>query len=252
MLPHKWGNYNSNKDIKVLHPLLKLIINNSKGYPHRNIAILGRDLKTIFDYDPNIYNHFENRIINGRDIKNFWNGIFAEIIVTASYLRKGFKVDIIEKEADLILKVGNDTAYLEILSINPESQPDMKVHESKTHLPVVNTSSIRGKLCNKLGKGQFKKGRINVAIIELNSPGIAGDFAIQSSLSDGYKVAIDKKSMKIVGGGFDWQNNNFFETEDGKKISAIIWFDMGDYENRRKIKNPNATCLIDDTTLEKL
>lgn len=240
---------------EALHPLLESIIKNimaSEHCPHRSLAMLDKDLKTILDYNSNIYKHFENRIIRERDFKNFCGGIFAEIIVTAFYIRKGFEIEINEKEADLILRIDKRLVYLEILSINPNLKGE--VWEIKTHLPIVNTSSVRGKLWSKLGRdqNQFKEGRTNVAVIELNNPVIAGNFHVQSSLSDGYKVTIDKKSMEVVGGGFDWQSNNFFETEDGKKISAIIWFDMGDYGNRRKIKNPNATCLIDDITLEKL
>ncbi|MFQ5862753.1 MAG: hypothetical protein ACE5IC_06480 [Candidatus Brocadiales bacterium] len=52
--------------------------------------------------------------------------------------------------------------------------------------------------------------------------------------------------------GFDWNNNSFFEEEDSKRISAIIYFDMGDYENRKRIKNPNADFVVEDIILERL
>ncbi|MCQ4575115.1 MAG: hypothetical protein NOU37_07720 [Candidatus Brocadiales bacterium] len=258
-------NPNKMNKIKETHPLLHFIIadyhsslTNSQN-KNRSLHAFARGLTTIYDYDVNIYKHFEKRIITEKDFKNFWNGTFAEIIVMAFYIREEFKVEFETEEADLILKIDDDPIYLEVFSINPDLKvaqniEDIKCHDIKTHLPIINTSSVRGKLHGKLGENQdqFKDGRKNIAVIELNNTAIAGNFHILSSLSGGYEILLDKNTGKVVNGGFNWNNNNFFTTEGGKRISAIIWFDMGDYEDRRKIKNPNASCLIDDMILEGL
>ena len=251
--------------IKELHPFLHFIIADYHSSlenvqnKHRNLHTLARDLTTIYDYNVDICKHFQKRILNEKDFKNFWSGTFAEIIVIAFYIREKFNVEINEGEADLIITIDNDPLYFEVLSICPDldatqNTKDTIVYDIKTHLPVENTSSVRGKLCGKLGgnQNQFKDGRKNVAIIELNDVSIVGDFHVRSSLSGGYKVELDESSGKIVKGGFDWNNNSFFEREDSKRVSAIIYFDMGDYENRRKINNPYAYCPIDDMILEKL
>ncbi|MFQ5956804.1 MAG: hypothetical protein ACE5KK_03435 [Candidatus Brocadiales bacterium] len=251
--------------IKELHPLLHFMIAdyhaslcNSQN-KHRSLYTLSRDLSTIFDYDVNICKHFQERIIRERDFKNFWNGTFAEIIVMAFYIREEFKVEFETEEADLILRIDDDPIHLEVFSINPDLKvaqniKEIECHDIKTHLPIANTSSVRGKLCDKLGENQnqFKDGRKNIAIIELNNTSIAGDFSVLSSLSGGYVVVLNKKSGEVVKGGFNWNDNNFFTKEEGKRASAIIYFDMGDYENRRKIKNPYANCQIDDIILERL
>ncbi|HHT9134742.1 MAG TPA: hypothetical protein ACFYD2_07560 [Candidatus Avalokitesvara rifleensis] len=251
--------------IKELHPLLHFIISDHKSSSvnlqnkHRNLYTFARDLTTIYEYNKNICKHFEKRIIKERDIKNFWGGTFAEIIVIAFYIREKFNVEINEGEADLIITIDNDQLYFEVLSICPDwdvtqNTKDTIVYDVKTHLPVVNTSSVRGKLCGKLGENQnqFKDGLKNIAIIELNDVSIAGDFHVLSSLSGGYKVELDKNSGKIVKGGFDWNNNSFFEREDSKRVSAIIYFSMGNYKNRKKIKNPTANCPIDNRLLKRL
>ena len=251
--------------IKETHPLLHFIIGdyhsslvNSQN-KHRSLYAFARDLTTIFDYDVNIYKHFEKRIIAERDFKNFWNGTFAEIIVMGFYIRKQFKVEFKKRRADLILRIDDAPIYLEVFSINPDlgvaqNINTIECYDIKTHLPIENTSSVRGKLCGKLGKDQeqFKDGRKNIAVIELNNTAIVGKFAILSSLSGGYEVVLDERSGEVVSGGFNWNNDNFFTKEKGKKISATIYFDRGDYENRERIKNPYANCVIDDKILERL
>lgn len=251
--------------IKELHPLFHFIIadyhsnlENAQN-KHRNLFTLARDLTTIYDYNVDICKHFQKRILNERDFKNFWAGTFAEIIVIAFYIREQFNVKINEGEADLIITIDNDQLYFEVLSICPDlhvtqNTKDIIAYDIKTHLPVENTSSVRGKLYGKLGENQnqFRDGRKNIAIIELNDASIAGDFHVLSSLSGGYKVELDKSSGKIEEGGFDWNNNSFFEREDSKRVSAIIYFSMGNYENRKKINNSTANYPLDDRLLKRL
>ena len=82
------------------------------------------------------------------------------------------------------------------------------------------------------------KPRENFAVIELNDPSIAGNFAILSSLSDGYKIWFDKKTMKPVHKDYDWRGS-IFEDEWTRHLKGIIYFDLGDYSSRRFLINPN-------------
>ena len=109
-------------------------------------------------------------------------------------------------------------------------------------------ASIRKKLLNKIEKQkQFTKPRENFAVIELNDSLIAGDFAILSSLSDGYKITINKDTMEAVDAGYDW-SNSVFHDESTRYLKGIIYFNLGDYQSRKIIKNNNCP----DHTLQLL
>lgn len=104
-------------------------------------------------------------------------------------------------------------------------------------------SSIRYKLLEKIVKrGQMSKPRKNFAVIELNNPIIAGDFTINSSLSNGYKITIDPKNREKIEEGYDWANSVFNEPSLTNLV-GIIYFSLGDYGRRKFIYNPNYKVL---------
>jgi len=98
-------------------------------------------------------------------------------------------------------------------------------------------SSIRQKPLQKIEKQkQFTTPRDNYAVIELNDSLIAGDFTVLSSLSGGYKITIDKKTMEKVSEGYDW-SESVFEDESTKFLKGIIYFSLGDYASRKILLN---------------
>ena len=58
-----------------------------------------------------------------------------------------------------------------------------------------------------------------------------------SSLSSGYKVTIDRTTMKTVNSGYDWANS-VFEDEALRHLKAVIFFDLGNYASRKFLDNP--------------
>jgi hypothetical protein len=60
---------------------------------------------------------------------------------------------------------------------------------------------------------------------------------VLSSLSDGYKIAIDRDSLKTVGEGYDWATS-VFDDPCLRHLKGVMWFDLGDYESRRILLNP--------------
>ena len=113
-----------------------------------------------------------------------------------------------------------------------------EVEESKTHTQT-EKSSIRQKLLNKIKKQkQLTKPRDNFAVIEINDSRITGDFAILSSLSDGYKITFNKNTMETISAGYDW-SNSVYHDESTKYLKGIIYFNFGDYQSRKIIMNPD-------------
>ena len=111
------------------------------------------------------------------------------------------------------------------------------MHDVKTHTQT-EMASIRQKLLRKIAKqNQLKKPRENYAVIELNDVSIAGDFAVLSSLSDGYKLNLDVQSEKVLSSGYDWANS-VFDNPTIQFLKAVIYFSLGDYEARKFIFNP--------------
>ena len=112
------------------------------------------------------------------------------------------------------------------------------VRNSKTHTQS-EMASIRQKLLRKIAKQkQLSKPRENYAVIELNDPIIVGDFSVLSSLSSGYTVTINKEAMQIESSGYNWENS-IFDDQSTKFLKAIIYFDLGNYDSRRFLFNPN-------------
>lgn len=189
----------------------------------------------------------ELRSATNSDDLNNCEAIFCEIIVYRYYVRltyEGMIKSLIRnnKECDLIIKrLDNTFAYLEVFSVKPNlkmpKDGEFIVQDIKTHMQD-EMASIRQKLLRKIKKQkQFTKPRDNYAVIELNDPSIAGDFHILSSLSDGYKIKINTKTMEQVSAGYDW-NNSIFHDESTNFLKAIIYFSLGHYESRRIIFNP--------------
>ena len=91
----------------------------------------------------------------------------------------------------------------------------------------------------------MSKPRRNFAVIELNDPRIADDFTILSSLSNGYKIWINKKNKRKIGEGFDW-SKSVFDEPSLTNLAGIIYFKMGNYNHRKFIPNPNYRAAEND------
>jgi hypothetical protein len=83
----------------------------------------------------------------------------------------------------------------------------------------------------------MKQSRENWAVIELNDHTITGDFTVLSSLSSGYKLELDPRTMKHVREGYDW-SGSAFEDESTRLLKGIIYFSLGNYADRRLVLNP--------------
>ena len=138
----------------------------------------------------------------GLDWRNC-EAIFAEIIVYRYYVRLVYEgivrsVRLGRTECDVIVeRLDGTAAYLELFSIMPDRKQlkpgEMSLKEYKTHTQN-EPASIRRKLLRKIAKqGQMRNTRENYVVIELNDISIAGDFAVLSSLSDGYKISSTKR-----------------------------------------------------------
>jgi hypothetical protein len=215
----------------------------------RNYYNLLRYIEEINEFNEQHARSFVKRLTT--ESKDWSNGeaIFSEIIVYRYYIRlvsegliKG--IHKINNECDIIIEnLDGEKSYLEVFCIMPnlkisKSPDEIVVNSIMTHTQNA-VSSIRQKLLRKIDKQkQFSKQRNNYAVIELNDISIAGNFSILSSLSDGYKVTINKETMEQVSSGFDW-SNSVFDDESTKYLKGIIYFDLGDYESRTIIHNPN-------------
>lgn len=220
--------------------------------PYRSYRSFEETLESIYGYKQSHAKSFIKRIEKEHknkqpDIRNC-EAVFTEMIVYAYYLRlfhEGIirSLDIKQNDYDLRIELADGSCrYLEIFSIMPDfkiSTPDnVIVNDIKTHLQE-EYSSIRQKLLRKIRKQkQLSKPRENYAVIELNDFRIAGDFSILSSLSDGYKIRICKKTGTIIDTGFDW-SKSIFDNAIVENLKGIIYFNMGNYNERRFIFNPN-------------
>ena len=84
---------------------------------------------------------------------------------------------------------------------------------------------------------QFSTKRENFAVIELNDRRIAHDFTIFSSLFDSYKIKIDIDKMTNVDEGYDWETS-IFESSETRFLKGIMWFHLGNYQDRKILINP--------------
>jgi tRNA threonylcarbamoyladenosine modification (KEOPS) complex Cgi121 subunit len=204
-------------------------------------------LKNIYEYNQQHAKGFAKAI---RSVSTDWNNceaIFSEILVYRYYVRLVYE-EVIKSigqnkgECDLIVeRLDNSLAYLEIFCVKPNlkipKEGEFIIQDIKTHMQE-EMASIRQKLLRKIKKQkQLTKPRDNYAVIELNDPSIADDFHILSSLSGGYKIKINTKTMEQVSAGYDW-NNSIFHDESTNFLKAIIYFSLGDYESRKFIFNP--------------
>lgn len=215
----------------------------------RNYLNLLHYIEEIHDYEEQHARGFVKRLkTGGKDWKNA-EAIFSEIIVYRYYIRpvhegliKG--IHKINSECDIIIELMDGTKqYLEVFCVMPNYKMPSKndeiiVRDAKTQTQT-EMASIRQKLLNKIEKQkQFTKPRENFAVIELNDGLITGDFTILSSLSDGYKITINKNTKEIVSTGYDW-SNSVFHDESTKYLKGIIYFNLGDYQSRKIIMNRN-------------
>lgn len=216
--------------------------------PPRNYYNLLQFLTEIREYRVDDAKTFAKAFRTGAADWRNSEATFAEVIVYRYYVRLVYEgiitsVRLGREECDIIVdRLDGSTAFLEVFSIKP-NLPEPKpgettvVYDIKTHTQDA-MASVRQKLLRKLREqNQMTKPRDNYAVIELNDVSIAGSFAVLSSLSSGYKVTIDRTTMKTVDAGYDW-TNSVFEDEALNHLKAVIFFDLGDYESRRFIENP--------------
>lgn len=213
----------------------------------RNYYNLLKFLAEIHEYRVDDAKAIAKRLRTGGAEWRNCEAIFAEVIVYRYYVRLAYEgiirsVRLGRAECDLVVeRLDGTAAYLELFSIMPDrkqlSDGEISVKEYKTHKQD-DPASIRQKLLRKITKqGQMRKARENYAVIELNDVSIAGDFAVLSSLSGGYKITIDRESLKKVGEGYDWASSVFGDPAL-RHLKGIMWFDLGNYESRRIILNP--------------
>jgi hypothetical protein len=217
-------------------------LENSSFMPHINYDFILSRLSDIHGLNPLHAKSYANRI--KADHENFvaCEAIISEVVVYAYYIPLKYEgiisgIDLDSKECDVIIEENDGgKRFYEILMIKPDLKIN-EVNEIRTHHQTGH-ASLRGKLLNKIKKqNQFRKDRKNIAAINLNDVGIVGDFHVVSSLSDGFKININRETGKISSGFMDW-SRNFFDNSDTKNIYAIEWFDMGNYALRRTILNP--------------
>jgi len=216
--------------------------------PHRNYVKLLTYLGEINEYNEQ---HAKSYVKKLRESANDWKNaeaVFAEIIVYRHYIRPAYEglikqLELDATESDVIIqRLDGTKAYLEVFCVMPDfplpENGKVVIRDVKAHTQT-EMASIRQKLLRKISKQkQLSKPRENYAVIELNDPVIAGDFSVLSSLSSGYTLTINKETMKIESSGYNWENS-IFEDESTKFLKAVIYFDLGSYESRRFLFNPN-------------
>lgn len=214
---------------------------------YRNYITLLEDLNDIHDYNEQHAKSYAKRF---RDSSRDWRNceaIFSEVIVYRAYIRSVYEgltraVHLEEAESDIIVeRLDGSRMFLEVFCVMPDfplpKDDGFSLYEVKTHTQT-SMASIRQKLLRKISKqNQLSKPRENFAVIELNDVSIAGDFAVLSSLSDGYKLNLDIQNHKVASSGYDW-SNSIFDDPGTQFLKGIIYFSLGDYESRKFIFNP--------------
>ena len=136
--------------------------------------------------------------------------------------------------------------FLEVFCVMPsfpEPRPDEapKAYSVYAHTQT-EMAPIRQKLLHKIEKQrQFSTPRENYAVIELNNVTIAGDFAVLSSLSGGYKMNIGLESGRVSSSEYDW-TDSVFDDPSTRHLKGVIYFSLGHYESRRFLMSPNFNC----------
>jgi len=214
------------------------LVPKSRCYP-----VILEALQTVFQYRPEHANSFAKRLRASASDSRSCEAIVSEVLVYSHYvplIDRGFvrAIDLCKNDFDLKISRPDDTdAYLEVFCIMPEySKNEHGVFDVRTHTQNA-FSSIRQKLLRKLQKqNQMQEPRENWAVIDLNDVTIAGSFTVAASLSDGYKVVIDRSSMRVIGEGFDW-TQSVFDSPETRHLHGVINFDLGCYKERRYILN---------------
>jgi hypothetical protein len=216
--------------------------------PYRNYVKLLTYLDEINAYNEQ---HAKSYVKKFRESSSDWKNaeaVFAEIMVYRHYIRPAYeglikRIELDASESDVIVeRLDGTKAYLEVFCVMPAfplpENGKFVIRDVKTHTQT-EMASIRQKLLRKISKQkQLSKPRENYAVIELNDSVIAGDFSVLSSLSTGYTVTINKETTKIESSGYNWENS-IFDDESTKFLKAVIYFDLGNYESRKYLFNPN-------------
>jgi hypothetical protein len=215
---------------------------------YRNYVTLREDLNDIHAYNEQHAKSYAKRFREGsKDWRNC-EAIFSEVIVYRAYIRGVYEglirgIHLEEAESDIIVeRLDGSKMFLEVFCVMPsfplpDENEKFKVFSVKTHTQT-EMASIRQKLLRKISKqSQLSKPRENFAVVELNDVSIAGDFAVLSSLSSGYKLKLGLESGKVLSRGYDW-DNSVFDDPSTQWLKGVIYFSLGDYESRKFIFNP--------------
>jgi hypothetical protein len=215
---------------------------------YRNYVTLLEDLNDIHAYNEQHAKSYAKRFREGsKDWRNC-EAIFSEVIVYRAYIRGVYEglirgIHLEEAESDIIVeRLDGSKMFLEVFCVMPsfplpDENEKFKVFSVKTHTQT-EMASIRQKLLRKISKqSQLSKPRENFAVVELNDVSIAGDFAVLSSLSGGYKLKLGLESGKVLSKGYDW-DNSVFDDPSTQWLKGVIYFSLGDYESRKFIFNP--------------
>jgi hypothetical protein len=221
---------------------------------YRWFPIVIEKLQNIFDYNEQHAKYFARRIKTQDGDPRSCEAVISEAIVYAHYIplvRNGLVKSLERCEDNYDLRIERNAGpdvFLEIFCIMPELKPNAQfVYSIATHTQTA-SASVRQKLLSKLEKQkQMRETRENWAVVELNDLGIAGDFAVASSLSSGYKINIDASSGKVIGSGYDWQNS-VFDLPQTENLHGVIYFSLGHYEGRRYIVNQRVHGEMVETT----
>jgi hypothetical protein len=214
---------------------------------YRNYITLLEDLSDIHGYNEQHAKAYAKRF---RDASRDWRNceaIFSEVIVYRAYIRNVYEgliraIHLEEAESDIIVeRLDGSRMFLEVFCVMPNfplpKDGGFSLYDVKTHTQT-SLASIRQKLLRKISKqNQLSKPRENFAVIELNDVSIAGDFAVLSSLSGGYKLNVDIHNHRVVSSGYDW-SNSIFNDPSTQFLKGIIYFSLGDYESRKFLFNP--------------
>jgi CRP-like cAMP-binding protein len=215
---------------------------------YRNYVTLLEDLNDIRAYNEQHAKSYAKRFREGSEDWRNCEAIFSEVIVYRAYIRGVYEglirsIHLEEAESDIIVeRLDGSKMFLEVFCVMPSFPlPDEdgkpKVYSVRTHTQT-EIASIRQKLLRKISKqSQLSKPRENFAVIELNDVSIAGDFAVLSSLSGGYKLKLGLESGKVLSRGYDW-DNSVFDDPSTQWLKGVIYFSLGDYESRKFIFNP--------------
>jgi hypothetical protein len=221
---------------------------------YRNYVTLLEDLNDIRAYNEQHAKSYAKRFRDGsKDWRNC-EAIFSEVIVYRAYIQGVYEglirsIHLEEAESDIIVeRLDGSKMFLEVFCVMPsfplpDEEGKPKVHSVRTHTQT-EMASIRQKLLRKISKqSQLSKPRENFAVIELNDVSIAGDFAVLSSLSGGYKLKLGLESGKVLSRGYDW-DNSVFDDPSTQWLKGVIYFSLGDFESRKFIFNPKFSSQL--------